>query len=251
MPCRLINRTRISANTFVMSLATPKWLSRRLITPGSFVFIRPEGRPTFFEVPLSAMHISGDSSSVSFAVQVVGPKTTLLEQEKASFVVRGPFYSGILGLQHLKAPSAHALIVAKGVSQGRALHTANYLTQKGSEVTILAGPGSCGQLFLREWGLNDSVKVVEMARKPDHNRSDIQSTLASFAWDLIMSAGPDIQHRMIREICREQKPSIRLCFTNNALMCCGEGICGACESEDIGLVVRTCKSMPDTERFTL
>jgi hypothetical protein len=147
-------------------------------------------------------------------------------------------------------PADEVLIVAKGVSQGRAVHTACYLARRGANVTMATGPGPVRAIFAPDFLDEPNVMVTELPMKPDHSRQDIADLMSSQKWDLIMSAGPDIQHRMISTLASEFAPEARLAYTNNALMCCGEGICGACETAIGESQVRVCKGMPDTEMIT-
>jgi succinate dehydrogenase/fumarate reductase-like Fe-S protein len=68
--------------------------------------------------------------------------------------------------------------------------------------------------------------------------------------DLVVSAGPDEQHYGIINAMKTAGINIPMAATNNARMCCGEGICGSCEKvmQD-NKVVRACKVQTDFSQF--
>jgi hypothetical protein len=64
--------------------------------------------------------------------------------------------------------------------------------------------------------------------------------------ELVVSAGPDDQHYGIISAMQAANVNIPMAATNNATMCCGEGICGSCIKEtQIGEFIKTCKVQTD------
>jgi NAD(P)H-flavin reductase len=244
LECRLVDRVEVGKDAFVLVLSLPSWLGRSLRAPSSFVFLRPANRPHIFDVPLSVMQVRDGGSELHLAVQDVGPKTAALGAETAAFSCRGPYYSGMIGLESLKIPARNALIVAKGISQGRGAHVACHLRRRGTSVTLACGPGPVGAVFAGRWLDTDGIDLVELPRRPDHSRQDITRVVLSKPWDLVVSAGPDVQHQMVQQILASNLPGARRAYTNNTLMCCGEGICGTCYSCVGDKTVKLCKAMP-------
>jgi len=136
------------------------------------------------------------------------------------------------------------LIVAKGVAQGCAAHITRYFADRKTPVTLAVGQGSSDAVFARRWLSDGDARIVMLDKTDDHNSGDIRTLIRSTASDLIISAGPDIQHRMLQTLANEIAPRSRTAYTNNALMCCGEGICGSCTVSGAAAPARACKVMP-------
>jgi len=47
--------------------------------------------------------------------------------------------------------------------------------------------------------------------------------------DLVVSSGPDDQHYGVINVMQSENINIPMAATNNAPMCCGEGVCGSCK----------------------
>jgi hypothetical protein len=64
--------------------------------------------------------------------------------------------------------------------------------------------------------------------------------------DLIVSAGPDEQHYGVIAAMQAAGVTVPMVATNNATMCCGEGICGSClkKTRD-NKSIRMCKQQTD------
>jgi len=82
-------------------------------------------------------------------------------------------------------------------------------------------------------------------RQPDRNAGTIRLLMGRHRYDLVVSTGSDAQHRMLSELRARHLPGARLVYTNNAVMCCGEGMCGSCALELPGGPTRGCKAQPD------
>jgi len=68
--------------------------------------------------------------------------------------------------------------------------------------------------------------------------------------DLVVSAGPDEQHYGIIAAMQAVGVNIPMAATNNATMCCGEGVCGSCEREtQDNSMIRVCKVQTEFTQF--
>lgn len=237
-----VERTQIGGGAFVLSLELPEHLATELTAPGSYVFLRPATYPEHFYTPISVMKVKG--CKVDFAIQVEGPKTVALNREKGAISVRGPFGSGIIGLENLKMPAKNALVIGKGIAQGAAMHTAGYLIGRNVDTTVALGPGPVGRIFGPDWANEIVANRLILDKKADHNREDLSDVLRLCHFDLVVSSGPDVQHKMVYGLVKRLSAATRLAFTNNSMMCCGEGICGACKSVIDDPNARACKALP-------
>jgi dihydroorotate dehydrogenase electron transfer subunit len=194
------------------------------------------------------MKVAG--GNVQVVVEGVGPKTNrLLAATVDTVVVRGPYYNGILGQPWIdNIAYGTILLVAGGMGQPPALPIAARLIANHNTVHALLAPGQVGKVFIGEelGRLGVSVHAVDSLRRSGYGR--LSDWLADEAKrpDLVVSAGPDDQHHGVIAAMQAAGANIPLAATNNATLCCGEGICGSCEHETSDhRRIRLCKAQTD------
>ena len=120
--------------------------------PGSFVMLRAEGASERWNVPLCVMRAK--DSYLDVLIEVQGPKTVALDRVAvtgAGVNVTGPFWSGILGMDHLRNRAAGPVLAfAKGVGQAALRPVAGYVADRGGSLKALIGPGPLGSTFSME-----------------------------------------------------------------------------------------------------
>ncbi|HHY76583.1 MAG TPA: hypothetical protein GX500_07425 [Firmicutes bacterium] len=244
LSARILSREEIArtprTRAFLLELEVPKELSAWCEAPGSFVLVRPRGLPERFNVPLSVM--SSRDGILTLAVQVVGPKTVALEgssREGRQVTLVGPFWAGIQGLEHL---SRHAggsvLIVAKGIAQACVVPAARYVNLKRGTVRALLGGGTLGSVFVLSRLLAAGASAEVLPKEDDHNLGRISSELSAHRYDVLLSAGADVQHNGLRQLLKQMEDPPAFAWTSNFSMTCAEGICGSCLTGGL----RSCKA---------
>ncbi|HHY44093.1 MAG TPA: hypothetical protein GX512_00070 [Firmicutes bacterium] len=229
---------------FIFEVEVPWELSAWCEAPGAFVLARPKGSPERFNVPISVM--STQENAMTLAVQVVGPKTTALERsciEGRQITLVGPFWSGLQGLEHFKTRSGgRVLIVAKGIAQACAVKMASYVTGRGGTVKALLGGGPLNSVFVEEDLARTGALVEVLPKAKDHNLARVSAELYGDRYDVLASAGADVQHRALRNLLEGLDDPPAFAWTSNLSMTCAEGICGACLTSGF----RGCKAhLPD------
>jgi dihydroorotate dehydrogenase electron transfer subunit len=241
---QVLHRELIARDTYLIEFAIESEMAVELEKTGSFVFLRRPEDPQFFHFPVGIMKVKASSAQV--VVETVGVKSKrLLEGEPEQISVRGPYYNGVLGQPWIDNLTAgKVLLVAGGMGQAPALPLAARLRAKDNEVLAVLAPGKIGTIFidkeLRELGV--TVEPVDSMRL-NGVREMKQRFCDSGRPDLVVSAGPDEQHFGVIAAMQAAGVDLPLAATNNATMCCGEGICGSCEvltSENRR--VRVCKA---------
>lgn len=249
---RVRSRGRIAGDprrpAFWFRIEVPQELSSSFTVPGSFALVRSAQRAPEFGVPLSVMTLR--ESVLTFACEVVGPKTIDLERTAkrgASLLIRGPFCSGLQGIPPQKILRVkRTLVVAKGIGQAPAVFLAELLRSKGASVKLLAGPGSLGTVFAPEFLDAGEIPVVELPKEADHNLRRILQETTSYRPDLVVSCGGEVQHRALwRAISRLPEPPL-FAWTSEVTMNCAEGICGACLDRS---ETRLCKGIVCAEEY--
>jgi NAD(P)H-flavin reductase len=215
----------------------------RLAGPGAFVFVRPVECAEYFNFPVGIMEIEGNI--VRVAIEEVGPKSKTLFSMGQRIVVRGPYYNGILGKPWLDNMNyGKILLLAGGMGQSPALPIAVNLRKNNNSVSAIIAPGRVGKIFIGAKLQNLGCEVLEVSSLRQEGLSKFISLLPGC--DLVVSSGPDEQHHGIISAMHNAGFDLPLAVTNNARMCCGEGVCGSCEKQSkSGESIRICKTQTD------
>jgi dihydroorotate dehydrogenase electron transfer subunit len=241
---KIIVKEQISENTYLIGFEVNEELAKALQKVGSFVFLRRLEDPQVFHFPVGIMKVCGNEITV--VIESRGPKSTrLLEAETGKILVRGPYFNGLFGQPWIDVISCGTiLVVAGGLGQSPALPIIETLVVHNNQVVAILAPGQAGKIFVAEelTKLGVTVKSVASFRKEGLyllNELFINETCRP---DLVVSAGPDAQHKAIIKAMQTANVNLPLVATNNANMCCGEGICGSCDrmTKD-HQKIRTCK----------
>ncbi|SHM74495.1 NAD(P)H-flavin reductase [Caldanaerovirga acetigignens] len=204
-------------------------LSRDFSQPGTYVFLKSFDSPTYFEVPICVMDANEDENSLSFAVQIIGPKTKSLVQENTAFLLRGPYYNGVLGLKYIKgAKNKKCLLIGGGIGQASLVLIAKALVRGKNEITALLDSGAINYNPAEDYLKNLDV-AIRLFAKQDLVLGDLLLNLIEEKnIEMIYSGGSDMQHDFVKSAIVRSGRKIDFAVSNNVQMCCGEGICGSC-----------------------
>lgn len=235
IPARVAGLTGLPASpgqkeAFILDLVVGDSVARWCVFPGSFLMVRPKGRSSRFNVPLSVMQVRDDAIQV--AVEVVGPKTAALAAAcvpDAGVIAAGPYWSGLQGSAALSSSGAgRVLVVAKGIGQAPAVNTAKYALGRGAFVKTLLGPGGLGEVFVDGLLRDEGAAVEVLPRSRDHNMARVYQELCTGGYDVLVSEGGDRQHRSLLDLCASLDSPPAFAWSSNLTMTCAEGICGSC-----------------------
>lgn len=204
-------------------------LSRDFSQPGSYVFLKSFDAPTYFEVPICVMDLNEDENSLSFAVQIIGPKTKKLAKEENAFLLRGPYYNGILGLKYIKgAKNKRCLLIGGGIGQASLVLVAKALVRGNNEITALLDAGAIKYNPAEEYLKNLGVEVQYFEKQDLVFGKLLLNLIEEKNIEMIYSGGSDVQHDFVKSAVVQSGRRIDFAVSNNVQMCCGEGICGSC-----------------------
>ncbi len=233
---------RVSDNVYILDIPAPKQFLDGMKGSGMFVFLRQPQDSVYSHFPIGIMSVDDDSLKV--VIETIGPKTVRFFRDNNKKVhVKGPYFNGVFGQPWIdKLTCGKILVIAGGLGQSPVISIIKTLINGNNKVEAVLAPGKVGKVFidhvLNELGVD--FTIVDSFRR---NGSDLVKTrLLSSRYDLIVSAGPDEQHYAIIDIMHELGVNLPMAATNNATMCCGEGICGSCEKKTKqGDRIRACK----------
>lgn len=245
---KVTRKEEIAANTYLLEIPVGAELAAELGKTGAFVFLRLPDDPQYFHFPVGVMKVKGEAIQV--VIEAVGPKSCrLLEAPTGDVLVRGPYYNGVLGQPWIdNITCGTILLVAGGMGQPPALPIAARLTANRNQVVALLAPGKVGRIFidqdLRAMGV--TVHTVDSLRRTGSGLLAQWLANEEAPPDLIVSAGPDEQHHGVIAAMQAAGVNLPMAATNNATICCGEGICGSCEHEtNDDRRIRLCKVQTD------
>ncbi|MCX7779836.1 MAG: hypothetical protein N2491_02830 [Negativicutes bacterium] len=242
----------IAPDTCRVQLLVPPELAESLNRPGSFVFLRRSDDPEFFKFPVGIMAV--ENEKIEVVIEAIGAKSSrVLEQGLQTLVVKGPYYNGVFGQPWIdKITEGYIVLLAGGMGQPPAVLIAKALSENKNKVVAIVAPGKIGKIIVEEefskWGI-EVIKVNSMRREGLARLQDLIVAPGNTP-DLVVSAGPDDQHYGIIRAMQAVNLNLPMAATNNATMCCGEGVCGSCDKETrSGKTVRTCKVQTDFVSF--
>ena len=235
----------------LLKIQVSRTLARELNQPGAYVFMRDIKNPAFFDTPMSIMRSNEEEGTVEIAIQIRGAKTKSLQGLGTEILIRGPYWNGLLGLKYIKGLSkGKALLIARGIAQAPALPVARKLVLSGNSVDVILDEGRAGINFTEEYFkelgckvLHNTVLNSKTLKLPQETRELIRQYIEEKGINLIYSGGTDKLHESIVELLAELKSDIYFTCSNDAKICCGEGVCGSCHTRlSDGSRIKTCKT---------
>lgn len=240
-----IIKEKIGDNTVILEFEVSNELAGELKKIGSFVFLRSPADPYFFNFPVNIMKITGNTLQVG--IETIGPKSMrVLADNNNKLIVRGPYYNGVLGGPWIdNITGGNIILVAGGIGQAPGFPLAVQLINNGNQVKALLAPGKVGSIFIAT-ELSDMGVQVHKVSSLRQSGIPLLKEWFTMKPDLIVSAGPDEQHYGIIAAMQAAGVNIPMVATNNATMCCGEGICGSClKKTRNNKNIRMCKQQID------
>lgn len=226
-----------------------KTLARELNQPGSYIFMRGEDYPEYFDVPMSVMDSNEINENVDLLVQIRGVKTRVLKNELKMLNIRAPYWNGIIGIKNIKkTANKNCLIVARGIAQAPSVLVAKKLIHAKNNVTVILDKGSSDTTFSRKYFRDLGCIIIEAEILENKQFSEeaaflLKGIIKNQDIAFVFSGGSDIVHKGVMEIIKQYDKEIPFACTNNESICCGEGICGACSVRlRDGRRIKTCKA---------
>lgn len=239
---------QIGKDSYLLKLKVTNTLARQLKEPGSYVFLRDEKLPQYFDVPMSVMQSDVLNGVITMAYKAIGVKTNTLKNCKENILIKGPYWNGIYGLDSLKKiRDKNCLVVARGISQAPSLLAIEKLVKNNNEVILLLDKGSVGEIFINKFIKDMTINIFEEDLMSEKGKDLVKHIFLNKDISLVFSAGSDLLHMSIINIIDKLGINPYLVVTNNNEICCGEGVCGGCTIRlKDGTRAKTCKTQIDS-----
>ena len=227
--------------------------------PGAFIFIRYLEN-TFFDVPISVIYEENETDTIGLLIQMRGVKTNQFRELKKGDRVfyRGPYLNGLLGKK--EAACVHdgmATVICRGIGFFPSLHVIMMLAKNRNKVNIYMDKGSFDEHLLNtiidlyEVSITETDICDSEGELTDNICGIIDREIADGTRLIHLGLSDYLLKKAIEKIRKaDRKPGPFISCINNAHMCCGEGICGACtKNPDPSRIFHLCKEQVDISEY--
>lgn len=234
--CEVISVIHYDGLVF-LRVKVPISLEREVKRPGGFVFVRRKDAASWYDVPISVQFEEMMVGSIGMTLLFRGVKTNQFKDlaEGDTLLLRGPFNNGLLGLQHLEAQqSSRCLILTKGIGLLPSVSAVRYLQSRHNETELYVDEGNFSpsilkfQLDLFELPFKSLTLLDDDGELSTPAKHVIRRFVADGGSLIHVGASEYVIHQVAAYLHYIGNRHVKLSACNNARMCCGEGVCGAC-----------------------
>ena len=246
--CDILEKSEIAENLFLVKIKIPKNLVKHLCSPGAYVLLKSKNRESaIFNTPISVMNVDAENSILEVVIKQVGIKTkTLLDFEDV--IVKGPYFNGIFGVDKIcKTKNSNCLVGLSGLSQVNSINVVRKLLENKNTVEVFINKNS---IILEEVteklnNLGVNIHIIDI----EEDKNFILDYIKRNNVSLVYSGGYNNFNKYMKELVDSINKDIALAIANNNLICCGEGICGACTVNLNGERVKSCKAQINSKNL--
>ena len=248
--CKVIENKEIEKNIYLLKIEIPVYLMKDLSEPGAYVFLKDKDRESeYFNTPISVMDVDEDNNILEVVVVPRGIKTKpLINCEE--IIVKAPYFNGIFGLKEIKSNAFNkCVVVLDGLSQVNSLKVIKRLIRNNNHVEVFINEeGKRLEIVeekIKDLGVN--IQFFNMNDKKEILINYIKNNNISFVY----SCGLIYFNKSILKLVDSIDDKIKFAIPNNNLICCGEGICGACTIRLNNCRIKTCKAQMNGREFLI
>ncbi|MGO5064627.1 MULTISPECIES: sulfide/dihydroorotate dehydrogenase-like FAD/NAD-binding protein [unclassified Clostridium] len=244
---KIIKKDNIEDKTIVLTIALSHKLCQQLVYPGSFVFLRNKDDFGFYDAPISIMDANTEENIIKVAIEIRGVKTkTIADLDKNDdILVRGPFWNGVLGLKNVyRAKNGTSILISRGIGQAPLVPVMKKLNSNGNKIIAIIDNSGYENILIKDYLKLYNAEVIELntlktGELTDDLKNKLKEILDKEDINIIHCSSQDIIIYKLVEFLDDKVP---ISSSNNAKMCCGEGVCGTCTVRYKGHIVkRLCK----------
>ena len=244
--CRVLEKTEIEKNLYILKIQLPSELCSKLIEPGSFVLLKSR-KNQGFNAPISVMDVDTYKNILYVVIKSVGVKTKDIVANEMIYV-KGGYFSGILGVREIKmVEKTNCMVVLNGLSQVNSLNVIKRLIENNNNVKVYINKGATVLDYVIDKikKMNCEIEYIDLKKDMDFIKDYIIRKNVSLVY---CGASVSVSQE-IMDIIDDIDENIKLCISNNNLICCGEGLCGACRVNVCGNSIKMCKTQVDAKKY--
>ena len=246
--CDILDSEEIGIDLYLIKIQIPKCMTKDLCEPGAYVFLKDKNKEnTMFNVPISVMDIDEENNILEVIVHPIGVKTKPIVKSDKVFV-KAPYFNGIFGIKEVKSNmSQNCVVILNGLSQVNSINVIKRLIKINNHVEVFLNTKGGVLDIVKEKILNMGVNIndINLRKDKDLIADYIRRENVSFVY-----SGASVGFsKDVMNIVDSVDKNIKFAISNNNLICCGEGICGACVVNMNGCQVKTCKAQLDSREY--
>lgn len=218
-----------------------KGFALRAARPGTFVFLKGK-EAEYYDVPISVMKADVQNCRLHFAVRIISAKTKAIAEATEYVHIRGIYRNGFLtGIQDYRSEKGRWLIMTRGVGLAPAVNLIGAAQDKiragEIEAEVIVDTEKITADFLKDGCELAGISEKQIKKSPFDDICPVPGGIMVYDrvyctddYDIIFILASDYYIRLLAK--RLEAPVSKLVVANNYHMCCGEGICGACNHVD-------------------
>ena len=246
--CDVLESKEIETDLYLMKIKIPKSIVKDLCEPGAYVLLKDKNRENMmFNAPISVMDIDEENNILEVIIHPRGVKTKpIVKADKV--ILKAPYFNGIFGIKQIKSNiNQNCVVILNGLSQVNSInvikrliknhnHVEVFLNNKGVALDIIKDKISRMGVNINDISLSDDKDLIIDYIKRENVPFVYVGASITFSKDVM-------------NIIDSIDKNIKLAISNDNLICCGEGICGACVVNIDGFKVKTCKAQVDSREY--
>ncbi|NFM46588.1 sulfide/dihydroorotate dehydrogenase-like FAD/NAD-binding protein [Clostridium botulinum] len=244
---KIIKKDNIEDKTIVLTISLSHKLCQQLVYPGSFVFLRNKNDSGFYDAPISIMDVDTEENFIKVAIEIRGVKTKTIASlnKNDDILVRGPFWNGVLGLKNVyMTKNGASLLISRGIGQAPLVPVMKKLYSNGNKIIAIIDNSGYENILIKDYLELYNTEVIELntlkaGELTEELKDKLKEILDKEDINIIHCSAQDI---IIYKLIEFLDGKVPISSSNNAKMCCGEGVCGTCTVRYKGHIVkRLCK----------
>lgn len=246
--CDIEAMTLIEENTYLIKIKIPKELSKDLRSPGAYVFLKGKDKESnIFSAPISVLDVDLEKNTLEVIIKQVGIKTKGIINSDQVYI-KGPYFNGLFGIKDIKSMSkSNCLVILNGLSQVNSINVIQRLIENNNKVDVFINHNGVilDNVIQKIYDLGASIYHIDI----EEDKEFIADYIKSNNIKLVYSGASNRFNKEIMNIVDAIDENIKLAVSNNNLICCGEGICGACCIDLNGVKVKSCKTQINSREY--
>lgn len=246
--CKVIESKEIEKNIYIIKIKIPSYLLRDLSEPGAYVFLKDKNRESvYFNAPISVMDINEDDNILEVVVVPRGIKTKPLVNCD-EIIVKATYFNGIFGIKEIKScKEEKCVVVLDGLSQVNSINVIKRLMRNNNEVEVFINENGKRLEIVEEKIKKMGVNITLFNSK--NTKEILINYIRNNNISFVYSCGLIYFNKDILQLVDSIDEQIKFAIPNNNLICCGEGICGACTVRLNNCRIKSCKAQMNGREF--
>lgn len=248
LQCDILDSKEIGTDLYLIKIQIPKYMTKDLCEPGAYVFLKDKNKENkMFNAPISVMDVDEENNILEVIVHTRGVKTKPIVKAN-KVIVKAPYFNGIFGIKEIKSNiNQNCVVILNGLSQVNSINVIKRLIKNNNHVEVFLNINGGVLDVVKEKIVNMGVNINDISLRQDKDliADYIRRENVSFVY----SSASVRFSKDVMNIVDSVDKNIKFAISNNNLICCGEGVCGACVININGCQVKTCKAQLDSREY--